>query len=557
MKSAILFLGLLGTAFGYTGTSPTLTTDGSRSDVVAAIAAAVDGDTLTIPAGTFSWTSGITISGKGIKLQGAGSGRVVARSNTSVTIGTGSKTFTLQAEQVASIEALKSALTGGTALKVARTGGEVAGGVPNGNLPWMVGTITSYNAGTRELVMNITGVNHSGTHTVWNFSTDATTTIVDAAGDNTVLVAITEDTTHSVEVSGIRFKHAAIYTSGWVLGKTTIDMGYASGGQPILVHDCYFEHTEYGFPFLAHTNRGVIWDCSLVNVIYVANNQGIKYTNNSTAAASWSSASTMGMADTTGKNNLYVEDSTLVAWQTGTDIDNGGRVVLRNCLMDHSGALTHGADSSNFGQRHFEIYDNQFVRENYSNATTLNVTKWFLIRGGTGLFARNTTSAFGGGDYPISNVGDLAMWNIQLTTEGPNPHWGKDIGGVQYHCPRQIGFGYVTGAGVDGLGRSPNDAWAYVGDSEPFYIWGNTNNTPAIAPYGAQQPGEDNIADYVQAGRDFFADGTVKPGWTSYTYPHPLTGEAPVIPSGSGSVAFGAGAGSASFGAGSGSASFQ
>src|SRR5436190_536321 len=57
-----------------------LASDGSRADVQAKVDVAVDGDVVTIPPGSFTWTSGIAISGKGIHLRGAGSGRVVARS---------------------------------------------------------------------------------------------------------------------------------------------------------------------------------------------------------------------------------------------------------------------------------------------------------------------------------------------------------------------------------------------------------------------------------------------------------------------------------------------
>ena len=48
----------------------------SRADVVAAIQRATDGDTVTIPAGTATWTTGVN-TGKAITLQGAGVGFTV------------------------------------------------------------------------------------------------------------------------------------------------------------------------------------------------------------------------------------------------------------------------------------------------------------------------------------------------------------------------------------------------------------------------------------------------------------------------------------------------
>ena len=69
--------------------------DCNTSSVQSAINSAARGDTVIIPAGTCTWTSGVSISGKGITLQGSGSGRVIGVSITtsSVTIGTGTKTF--------------------------------------------------------------------------------------------------------------------------------------------------------------------------------------------------------------------------------------------------------------------------------------------------------------------------------------------------------------------------------------------------------------------------------------------------------------------------------
>src|SRR5215471_1524108 len=56
---------------------------------------AQNGDTITIPLGTFHWSSPITIT-KAIKLQGAGSGRIIGWSRSSQTFGTGTKVFTVQ-----------------------------------------------------------------------------------------------------------------------------------------------------------------------------------------------------------------------------------------------------------------------------------------------------------------------------------------------------------------------------------------------------------------------------------------------------------------------------
>jgi hypothetical protein len=67
--------------------------NGSASDVQAKHKEASNGDTITLPAGTFTWSTPVTIS-KAIRLQGQGSGRIIGDTKSQVTIGTGSKTFT-------------------------------------------------------------------------------------------------------------------------------------------------------------------------------------------------------------------------------------------------------------------------------------------------------------------------------------------------------------------------------------------------------------------------------------------------------------------------------
>src|ERR1700733_6212525 len=67
----------------------------NTSDVQAAINSAAEGGTVTIPTGTCTWTSGVTVSGKGISIQGAGAGRIIAQSTTTSNIATGSQTLSL------------------------------------------------------------------------------------------------------------------------------------------------------------------------------------------------------------------------------------------------------------------------------------------------------------------------------------------------------------------------------------------------------------------------------------------------------------------------------
>src|SRR5215472_4073939 len=83
---------ILGGFFGRHCDATVYHSDGSAASVQALHNAALNGDTITLPAGTFTWTTGVTIS-KAIKLQGQGSGRIIGNSKSQVTIGVGTKTL--------------------------------------------------------------------------------------------------------------------------------------------------------------------------------------------------------------------------------------------------------------------------------------------------------------------------------------------------------------------------------------------------------------------------------------------------------------------------------
>jgi hypothetical protein len=215
----------------------------------------------------------------------------------------------------------------------------------------------------------------------------------------------------------------------------------------------------------------------------------------------------------------------------GTNNDDNGRMVTRYNLYNNSGIMgTHGADTSNFGQRYFEAYNNVAVFNAYSNGTTLNLNDWFFLRGGTYVIYNNTIPAFTSQDYGSKPDINMTVMNLQRNG-GPNPCWGQNTSnGAEFHAPRQVGMGYVTGNGsandpAVGVSSSSSDSITYVGDSEPGYIWGNTRSplSATISDYGGSNcSNPDTSTNYIVQGRDYFNGSTVKPGWAPYTYPHPL-----------------------------------
>ena len=432
--------------------------DGSSADVQAKINTASDGDTVTIPRGTFTWNSGVTISGKAIKLRGQGSGRVIGRSASSVTVGTGSKTFTVIAP---ANETGLPAITAGQTLKIERTGTIVSGGNATGTRAWMSGTVTSYTGST--LVMDITSTAGSGTQPLWIISTSPATTLTNSAGSST-LISLSEDTTDSIDVSGLFF------LNGTGTGDQ-IQLTRTRNGQPILIHDCYFESSNSTSDCIrANTNRGLIWNCSFSALPFSRAQLAIHHVDCPTD--SWTTTALWGAADTDGTHELFIEDCDFHAWLNATDFDSNARTIMRHCLLNEAGVGTHGADTGDYGQRYFEFYDSEFAHVGFSTGQTLPNAWWFFVRGGTFVVTNCIIPQLTSTDFPGKLTWNMTVMNLQRDA-GPNPCWGAGISGNQYPAPRQVGLGRVTGAGKDGEGRT-SDSVVYVGDSEPAYMWNNT-----------------------------------------------------------------------------------
>lgn len=503
----------------------------NASDVQAAINAATEGQTVAVPAGTCTWTSGVTISGKGITVTGAGSGRIIAISTTQLSaIGTGTQSFTITSAKVDGSFPLGP--TSGQRLTIYELGTRTN---------FMTGTVTSYSGGT--LTMNITssggtcGANSLSNCRRWLISTIPNTEIINntSGGDGTgAAFKITEDTSFDTNISGIQFTYGAGNAGD------AIDITYASGGLPVLIHDMWFQFgTGSGDGIHSSTNRGVVWNCSFDASPFAMSTTPIHHPADP-VTTSWTTASTWGAADTSGTNAWYVETNDFHAFLNTFDNDNNGRLVFRYNLMNNSSATTHGADSSTYGQRYFEYYNNINIinSASSSDSTTFNLGHgWILVRGGSFVVFNNTLPTISG----YYNGPDLILAEFSLQfAYGANSAmdgcWGAGYTaqGQYYPAPRQIGMGYVTGTGTanyppDNVKNSSTDAITYVGDSEPAYVWNNTpgNTTGYDDDFGTgsnacKTTPVANSANYIASGRDFIV-GTAKPGYTPYVYPHPLT----------------------------------
>jgi hypothetical protein len=392
--------------------------DGSAANVQALHNAASSGDTITLPAGTFTWSTPVTIS-KAIRLQGAGSGRIIGNTKSSVTVGTGSKTFTTTRGGLP--------ITAGQTLRLAKMPHPPGGGGSESNPPargtYMEGTVTSYSGTT--LVMNVTTTQGSGTWTFWWIATQSATTILNnynnGAGNNnsaTPLIQIQQNQAGNTEIEGIHFETRptgsstmiALRTNAYIVPKT-------------LIHDCWFSigNGSGSAAIFAATNQGLLWNCSFDDTFsQVA--QGLQFKwEDSAGAPSWTTNSTMGTDDTNGATNFYVEDCDFHAYLNAADFDSNCRVVFRHNTMDNSGMTSHGADSSPIGLRHVELYDNELIFDNFGDcdgSVTLPVQWFFWQRGGTGVITDNILPAISSCDWGKKANIPFSALNIRRNTGG-------------------------------------------------------------------------------------------------------------------------------------------
>jgi hypothetical protein len=495
--------------------------DESAANVQALHDAALDGDTITLPAGTFTWSTPVRIS-KAITIKGRGSGRIIGNTKSSVAVGTGSKTFTTTRSGLP--------ITAGQTLRIAKMPHPPGGGGSESNPPargtYMEGTVTSYSGTT--LVMNVTTTQGSGTWKFWWIATQDRTKILndyDNGGDgdssDTPLIRIFQSQAGSAEILDIHFESTP-RSNSTIIGLVT----GAYIGPKTLIHDCWFSigNGSVTAAIFAATNRGLVWNCSFDDTFSQAA-QGIQFKwDDSTGQSSWSGNSTMGAADTNGATNMYVEDCDFHAILGSTDFDDNSRVVFRHNILDNSGMSSHGADTSPIGLRHVEVYDNELIFDNFGDcdgSVTLSVPWFFWMRGGSGVITDNILPA-------ISSCAWGAKSNVRFSVLNTRRDSGTYCCWRTYPAPHQVGQGYGTGAVFHGF-TSPCGPYAgedrsYYIYSEPVYVWNNTGT--GGNQVGLNQDDEDQcgngqqVADYVRAGRDYKLES--KPGYVKYTYPHPL-----------------------------------
>lgn len=303
-------------------------------------------------------------------------------------------------------------------------------------------------------------------------------------------------------------KHATEYTRLQGCRFTGTDAHLTVGGNSsdamFAVLDNYFNIAEVDHGITIAVNGGVIADNDFDGPFDLLNIGGnsIASTLGATAASNseWAAAPTFGVLDTNGTANVYIEDNVITNLRDGWDCDDGAKMAVRHNTFNDASVITHGGgsggsgnDTSTYGCRQLEVYNNTFNRVNGGPTGSGGgpVNRWVWFRGSSGVIA--------------NNVMDEA--NTQEWGSGEQVQLSVGCSGGSY--PRQ----YQTGQGTQSPDATPN---------YPIEIFGNTGyGVPGGEILVAENPNNAcaTPGSFIQSGRDYTTSNT---WWSAYEYPHPL-----------------------------------
>ncbi|MEQ9563732.1 MAG: hypothetical protein RLN69_14535 [Woeseiaceae bacterium] len=298
-------------------------------------------------------------------------------------------------------------------------------------------------------------------------------------------VTINKHSSRNVELSGFSFSKSG--------GGNSAKMFRVTGSwqnEPPLIHDNEFTVSNAAI-FLYETNGGVIYN----NVFRGASDDSAIQHKMNNDTQSWSTADTMGIRDTDGKRNLYVEDNLFEGMvNQATDFDDAARVVFRHNTLNHSSFNSHGLATSPIGVRHYEIYNNTFAYPN----TSVNQNWHIWLRGGTGVIFDNDVEDIRGSQW--GNKSELLL-SVRAAVDG-------GVGG----CCRTWACAHQVGQNHDG-----NTQFL-----DALTLWNNSGTLAYGLNDGWSNSCGQNMSNYLQNGRDVVFATNAKNGYTPYTYPHPL-----------------------------------
>ncbi len=292
-------------------------------------------------------------------------------------------------------------------------------------------------------------------------------------------------------------------------------VGGAWSARPVVVEECDFTASG-GDLFRCEVPGGVIFaKCWFTLGI----NDGAFQWKAVGAADTWRTADTIGSRDTSGENNHYIEDCWFLGGAfRGNDCDDACRAVFRGNRFVFFQVGSHGLDTSAIGVRHVEIYDNDFLYGSSGQSTSsdaANISGHIWARGGLYVIHGNRVDSLTGpwGDKPE------IKFDIRAQQDNSGAAYGLQSPPAAYVSAGQGDYPRQHQLAINWDGRGSNSGY-FV---DPIYMWGNTGTGASSGGFRSVANGGSwgSHAGYFNSGRDFIV-GTARPGYTAYTYPHPL-----------------------------------
>jgi len=211
-----------------------------------------------------------------------------------------------------------------------------------------------------------------------------------------------------------------------------------------------------------------------------------------------------------GTNNaMFVEDCTFTRTH-GNAIDSnyGGKYVFRYNNVNDAYIEAHSVQGNHRAARSWEIYNNTINQ--------INISMWVpvFLRGGTGVVFDNTfTGNWSADGFALDNVRSCNDLGDGGLADGTSL-WDGTADGTGYPARDQIGRSTDQWEWTD-IDPYPPQA------SDPAYCW---NNKDGSDDYVFFRHGCTESQNHIQENRDFYNNVT-KPGYTPFTYPHPIITE--------------------------------
>lgn len=395
----------------------------------------------------------------------------------------------------------------------------------------------------------------SGTPT-WSSTvswTDKNITVLGNGVANTVItvanstkcfnVTMTGSTKGSWRISGIKFDGAPTGNPN-IIGITSV--GYTGVVKGWRIDNCDFHFTNNSSlrcAFIEGVTYGLFDHCNFTGNGFECVEPQAYVTSDLTGGSLLLGNYAQSLALNPGSDEaVYLEDCTINMTaingaNTVNDLVMGGRMVVRNCTITGAYFQTHscrsygGGSNGDRGARWVEIYNNTFAGNGNFRG--------FLIRSGSGVVYHNLISGFDSNSIYI----DSQRCRSDAAANGFNvsylflPTGSNKYDGNIETVGNGAGYPAIDQIGRDGL--TPSPTWDgqtspfYVQPVYPIYAWSNGTTTYDGSVQIVSNDTSEPHASFVKASTSPHANGdyefvnngtTAKPGYTAYTYPHPLQG---------------------------------